>query len=59
MSLKLTPAAKELICEALKMLQDSYAVQANEALERGDNDTFHPLASKALEAKYLLKQVRK
>lgn len=57
MSLKLTPAAKELICEALQMLQATYQAQAEHALDGGDKEAFHNLATKALNAKFVQRQV--
>lgn len=58
MNLKLTPAAKDLIIEALEMFKEAYEAQAKEASDDGDNEAFHVFANKALEAKFVLRQVR-
>jgi len=59
MKLNLTPASTDLIIEALEMFKDAYEAQAKDALDDGDNEAFHVFANKALEAKLVLKQVRK
>ena len=58
MNLKLTPASKDLVIEALEMFKDAYEAQAKDALDDGDDEAFHVFANKALEAKFVLKQVR-
>ncbi len=57
MNIKLTPASKHLVIEALQMLKDAYEARAKGALDDGDDETFHVFANKALEAKFVLKQV--
>lgn len=54
---KLTQAGKDLIVEALQMLQDAYEAQAKEALDDDDHDAFHTFANKALNAKFVRRQV--
>jgi hypothetical protein len=58
MNLKLTPAAKALVIEALEMHKEAYEAQAKDALDDGEDEAFHVFANKALEIKFVLKQVR-